>query len=103
MAQATSKACSVPGCCCYSQKQPYLSFHSFPVDGEGRRRWVQAIRREEGPDFTIKTGSTYVCSRHFTLDDYVLGMNSPFSITIRRLRPDAVPSLSCWHEGGGTR
>ncbi|XP_078137150.1 uncharacterized protein LOC144537352 [Sander vitreus] len=98
MAQATSKTCSVPGCCCYSQKQPYLSFHSFPVDGEVRRRWFQAIRREEGPDFTIITGSTYVCSRHFTLDDYVLGMNSPFSITIRRLRPDAVPSLFPWND-----
>ncbi|XP_039646660.1 uncharacterized protein LOC120552563 isoform X2 [Perca fluviatilis] len=98
MAQATSKACSVPGCCCYSQKQPYLSFHSFPVHGEVRRRWIQAIRREEGPDFTIQTGSTYVCSRHFTLDDYVLGMSSPFSITILRLKADAVPSLFPWND-----
>ncbi|XP_028425061.1 uncharacterized protein LOC114549098 [Perca flavescens] len=98
MAQATSKACSVPGCCCYSQKQPYLSFHSFPVHGEVRRRWIQAIRREEGPDFTIQTGTTYVCSRHFTLDDYVLEMSSPFSITIRRLKANAVPSLFSWND-----
>ncbi|XP_028302138.1 zinc finger and SCAN domain-containing protein 31-like [Gouania willdenowi] len=88
MAQAKSKSfCCVPGCSCNAQKQPYLSFHSFPVNGETRRKWVQAIRREEGPTFTIKTGSTYVCSRHFTPEDYVLG------ITVRRLKPDSIPSL----------
>ncbi|KAL1007700.1 hypothetical protein UPYG_G00090400 [Umbra pygmaea] len=93
MAQTTSKSsCSVPGCFCYSQKQPYLSFHSFPIDGEVRRKWIQAIRRDEGPNFTVKRGSTYVCSRHFTSDDYVLG------ITVRRLNPEAVPSLFPWND-----
>lgn len=93
MAQAASSSfCSVPVCTCSAKKQPYLSFHSFPVNGEVRRKWIQAIRRDEGPNFRIKKGSTYVCSRHFTSDDFVLG------ISVRRLKPDAVPSLFPWNQ-----
>ncbi|XP_032419231.1 uncharacterized protein LOC116720208 [Xiphophorus hellerii] len=83
--------CSVPGCSCGARKQPYLSYHSFPTDPDQRRQWIHAIRRDEGPDFCIKTGSTFVCSRHFTLEDFVSGS------TISRLRSGAVPSLFAWN------
>uniref|UniRef100_A0A3B5MBV5 THAP domain-containing protein 1 n=1 Tax=Xiphophorus couchianus TaxID=32473 RepID=A0A3B5MBV5_9TELE len=83
----TNCFCSVPGCSCGARKQPYLSYHSFPTDPDQRRQWIHAIRRDEGPDFCIKTGSTFVCSRHFTLEDFVSGSS------ISRLRSGAVPSL----------
>ncbi|XP_013881477.1 uncharacterized protein LOC106530414 [Austrofundulus limnaeus] len=83
--------CSVPSCSCGARKQPYLSFHAFPTDPDQRRRWVQAIRRDEGPDFRIKAGSTFVCSRHFTADDFVS------QSAIRRLKSRAVPSLFSWN------
>lgn len=62
-----------------------LSFRSFPVNSNVRGKWIQAIWREEGPNFVIKKGSTYVCSRHFTSEDYILGCN------VSRLIPRAVP------------
>ncbi|CAL9683874.1 unnamed protein product [Knipowitschia caucasica] len=83
--------CSVPGCSCGARKQPYLSFHAFPTDPDRRRQWIQAVRRDEGPLFTIKTGSTFVCSRHFTPEDYLTGS------TVSRLKSGAVPSLFPWN------
>ncbi|XP_077421168.1 uncharacterized protein LOC144051704 [Vanacampus margaritifer] len=92
MAQSKSRChCSVPGCSSNAFKQPYLSFHAFPSDTELKQKWIQAVRREEGPHFVIRKGSTFVCSRHFTTDDYVLG------ITVRRLKPEIVPSLFPWN------
>ena len=63
---AESKSCNIrclPGRSSSTQKQPYLSFHSFPVDPNLKLKWIQVIQREEGNKFTIKRGSTYVCSR----------------------------------------
>ncbi|XP_014823234.1 PREDICTED: uncharacterized protein LOC106903763 [Poecilia mexicana] len=82
--------CSVPHCSSGARKQPYLSYHGFPTDPDQRKQWIQAIRREEGPDFCIKRGSTYVCSRHFTLEDFVSGSTT-------RLKSGAVPSLFAWN------
>ena len=74
MAESTSRNfCCVSGCSSSTQKQPYLSFHLFPVDPNLKPRWIQAIRREEGNQFTIKRGSTYVCSRHFANEDFIGG------------------------------
>ncbi|XP_024858190.1 uncharacterized protein LOC112449844 [Kryptolebias marmoratus] len=83
--------CSVPGCSCGARKQPYLSYHAFPTDPDQKRQWVQAIRRDEGPDFRIKPGSTFVCSRHFMQEDFVRGS------TISRLKSGAVPSRFTWN------
>ena len=89
MAETRNKSfCSVPGCSCSAQKQPYLSFHSFPVDSDLRQRW---IRWEEGLNFVIKKGSTHVCSLHFTSEDYISGCS------VSRLIPGAVPSLFPWN------
>uniref|UniRef100_A0A3B1J269 THAP domain-containing protein 1 n=1 Tax=Astyanax mexicanus TaxID=7994 RepID=A0A3B1J269_ASTMX len=70
MAQVSSKCfCSVPLCSNSKQKQPYLSFHSFPAEEELRKKWVIAIRRVRGRIFKILRNSTHVCSAHFEPQD----------------------------------
>uniref|UniRef100_A0A8C2DIR9 THAP domain-containing protein 1 n=1 Tax=Cyprinus carpio TaxID=7962 RepID=A0A8C2DIR9_CYPCA len=67
-----------------------LSFHTFPVDEETRRKWIQSIRRER---FNI-TSHTRVCSRHFISDDLI----EPSTPKGRRLlRKGAVPTLFQWN------
>uniref|UniRef100_A0A3Q2Q6B7 THAP domain-containing protein 1 n=1 Tax=Fundulus heteroclitus TaxID=8078 RepID=A0A3Q2Q6B7_FUNHE len=61
--------CSVPQCSNNKRKFPYLSFHDFPTDVEIRARWVTAIRRDEGPNFKIRRGCSYVCSQHFSSEE----------------------------------
>ncbi|XP_054895831.1 ubiquilin-1-like [Poeciliopsis prolifica] len=73
-------------------KKTVLSVISCVPYGPGpTEEWIQAIRRDEGPDFCIKTGSTFVCSRHFTPEDFVSGS------TISRLKSGTVPSLFAWN------
>lgn len=68
-----------------------LSCHSFPIDSNVKGKWIQAIRREEGPNFVTEEGSTYVCGRHFSSEDYIWGCN------VSPLIPGAVPSLFPWN------
>ncbi|XP_017309237.1 uncharacterized protein LOC108256664 isoform X2 [Ictalurus punctatus] len=82
--------CSVPTCTNNSSKQPYLSFHSFPTDVLVRRKWICAIRRDEGEHFKILRGSTYVCSQHFKESDYSKTSGR------KRLKHGAVPSRFQW-------
>ncbi|XP_035239884.1 uncharacterized protein LOC118208975 [Anguilla anguilla] len=89
----TRKWCCVPMCKNSKQKQPYLSFHCFPEEKDRRRKWVQAIRREEGPLFKI-TKSTHVCSLHFKEGDVYLTPGG-----INRVRGDAVPCRFPWADG----
>ncbi|XDV17038.1 hypothetical protein PO909_016489 [Leuciscus waleckii] len=97
MAEATSTCyCSVPYCKNNKQRQPYLSFHGFPSDKCLRKKWIHAIRRVEGPKFTILRGSTFVCSRHFISDDYTAATGR------KRLRKGAVPSRFIWNNWGET-
>uniref|UniRef100_A0A8C6UDS4 THAP-type domain-containing protein n=1 Tax=Neogobius melanostomus TaxID=47308 RepID=A0A8C6UDS4_9GOBI len=92
MAQSKSNCfCSVPGCSSWAKKQPYLSFHTFPKHPEQRKQWIRAVRRDEGPNFCVKKGSTFVCSRHFTQEHYVCGA------TVSRLKSGAVPTLFPWN------
>ncbi|XP_022517989.2 uncharacterized protein LOC125801710 [Astyanax mexicanus] len=90
MAESKNKSfCSVPRCSNSKQKQPYLRFHSFPADVEQKKKWVRAIRRDEGTNFVIRRGSTFVCSMHFTAADYAEG--SP------RLKAGVVPTRFQWN------
>uniref|UniRef100_A0A667ZYV8 THAP domain-containing protein 1 n=1 Tax=Myripristis murdjan TaxID=586833 RepID=A0A667ZYV8_9TELE len=67
-----------------------LSFFTFPVDEELRRKWVVAIRRDH---FRI-TPHTRVCSRHFKEED----IREPTSEKGRRLLQNgAVPALFEWN------
>ncbi|XP_067130840.1 THAP domain-containing protein 1-like [Centruroides vittatus] len=80
--------CCVPGCT--NRGRPY-SFHKFPKEPSLLGKWIEAIRRDPGPYFTI-TEYTRVCSAHFTSDDYrdtLLGERA-------RLKTNAVPSVFNW-------
>ncbi|XP_076853828.1 uncharacterized protein LOC143509219 [Brachyhypopomus gauderio] len=92
MAQVTSKCfCSVPLCSNSKQKQPYLSFHSFPADEELRKKWLIAIRRSEGPNFQVIRNSTHVCSAHFEPQDiYVTAKGKTW------LKKGAIPRRFSW-------
>ncbi|KAL1007702.1 hypothetical protein UPYG_G00090420 [Umbra pygmaea] len=113
MAETKSRChCSVPLCKSNKQRQPYLSFHGFPTELTQRKKWIKAVRRDEGPNFNIKQGSTFVCSRHFNESDYVTGIVSSLAspsddvanFTNRgrnnRLKIGSVPSRFQWNNWG---
>ncbi|XP_034748650.1 THAP domain-containing protein 2-like [Etheostoma cragini] len=82
----SAEHCCVPLCEASSKFNSVLSFHTFPVDEESRRKWFHNIRRER---FNI-TSHTRVCSRHFKSDDLI----EPSTPKGRRLLPKgAVPTL----------
>lgn len=86
----TAEHCCVPQCQASSKYNNVLSFHTFPKDEELSRKWVVAIRRD---DFVI-TPHTWVCSRHFKVDD----VREPTSEKGRRLlKKGAIPTLFQWN------
>ena len=92
--------CCVPDCNNRSVKNSSLSFHRFPSaerNNDLRRAWLQAIRRDVGPNFQI-TSNTRVCSSHFLSDDYRKSPISSIDLgqSRRNLLPEAVPSLFSW-------
>ncbi|XP_041954163.1 uncharacterized protein LOC121713545 [Alosa sapidissima] len=103
--------CSVPLCTSNKQRQPYLSFHGFPTELSLRKKWIKAVRRDEGPNFKIKQGSTFVCSRYFSESDYTnatgairLALANEANFTnrgrIKRLKIGSVPSRFQWNNWG---
>lgn len=95
MAEAKSKChCSVPQCKTNKQRQPYLTFHGFPGDRNERKKWFEAIRRDEGQNLTILRGSTFVCSLHFSEGDFIPTTGR------KRLKNGAVPSRFHWNNWG---
>ncbi|KAK0136471.1 DNA transposase THAP9 [Merluccius polli] len=85
--------CSVPGCSSNRKNMPYLSFHDFPADLELRTSWVRAMRRDEGPQFKILRGSTFICSLHFTEEDMHISASGR-----KKLKKGAVPSRFIWND-----
>lgn len=65
-----------------------VSFHRFPRNEDTRKRWMAAIKRDEGPSFQVSM-ATKVCSKHFVTEDFVPNVASGQ----RMLRDDAVPSV----------
>lgn len=49
-----------------------VSYFGFPKDKELFKRWIIAVRRDEGKHFKV-TQSTKVCSKHFRDDDFFPG------------------------------
>ena len=87
--------CCVLDCKNRRTKRPELSFHCFPLAEPFCRKWMVAIKRDEGPMFNI-SGSTVACSEHFTSEDYTLPSrveDSSSSRQRRRLMAGAVPSV----------
>ena len=87
--KTTAEHCCIPLYSASTKFNSSLSFHTFPKDGEIRRRWIVNVRRE---DFTIGQ-HTRVCSRHFQSED----VNKPAEGGGQRLRPGAVPVLFPWN------
>ncbi|XP_051527262.1 uncharacterized protein LOC127425374 [Myxocyprinus asiaticus] len=87
--------CSVPYCSNSKRKRPDLSFHEFPKDAILCRRWVQAIKREEGINFVIKRGSTFVCGQHFQKEDFQQSLTGGI---VKRLEFGAIPSRFHWND-----
>ena len=95
--------CCVPFCVARQSKTPNLSFHTFPKDTLLKKKWIIAVKRDEGPEFHV-TKSTVVCSDHFVTSDYATGKcqgstsgPSRSGKTLRHLKKDAVPSVFSFH------
>ena len=85
--------CGIPYCTKkgYRKDDGNKVFHFvFPTEKTLQKKWIHAIRREEGKYFTIKT-STKVCSKHFR--EYELKKSLARKMY---LRPNAVRSLFLW-------
>ena len=84
--------CCVPECTKkgYREDGSKVSYFLFPTEKTLRKKWIHAIRRDEGKYFEIKT-STKVCSRHFRENDHKKSLTGKIY-----LRPGAVPSLFSW-------
>ncbi|XP_026076806.1 uncharacterized protein LOC113055066 [Carassius auratus] len=88
---SSSLYCCVPFCKMSSRYNSVISFHSFPMNEEMRKKWLQNIRRE---NYNV-TVNTRVCSRHFTSDDFI----KPSTPTARRLLKKGVePTLFLWSD-----
>uniref|UniRef100_A0A673GC90 THAP domain-containing protein 1 n=1 Tax=Sinocyclocheilus rhinocerous TaxID=307959 RepID=A0A673GC90_9TELE len=88
---ASSRYCCVPFCKMSSRFNSVISFHSFPLNKETRKKWLHNIRRE---DYKVSP-NTRVCSRHFKGDDFF----EPSTPTARRLlKKGAVPTLLMWSD-----
>ena len=115
--------CCVPQCSNRQNTSPGLSFHTFPSDPDRRKRWLVAIRPDEGPSFKV-TSSTVVCSSHFLVADYASaapsgllrrlsladhdGKDETVDAKSRKrsyhmLKPDAVPSVFSFKQQAATR
>nr|XP_022327020.1 uncharacterized protein LOC111126573 [Crassostrea virginica] len=90
--------CCVPQCNGNARIHNDLSFHRIPSlkKPELRKRWIIAIRRDEGPLFKIGN-NTVVCSRHFKTEDF------RWTLVRKCLKPDAVPSVFPWTSEVNTR
>ena len=84
-------------CCCVRMSTnrrvncPQLSFHKFPAQPDLRKRWIIAVRRDEGPHFRV-TKNTLVCSDHFREEDFTLPVGAG-ECRRARLRPGTTPSV----------
>ncbi|KAM7313370.1 uncharacterized protein ISCGN_003236 [Ixodes scapularis] len=65
-----------------------VSFHRFPKLEEVYRKWIIAIKRDEGTSFKVSK-ATKVCSRHFVESDFVWNVANGH----RLLYEHAVPSV----------
>ena len=83
------KYCCVYGCNNDSENHKDLSFHSFPSNQQQAKAWKIRIRRE---DFK-PSGSSYVCSKHFTDQDFTdPRKDTPEIFQKKRLKRGVIPS-----------
>ncbi|XP_070391023.1 uncharacterized protein [Dermacentor albipictus] len=83
--------CCVPLCTQFGgfdKSGQKVSYHRFPRDQDIYKKWIAAIRRDEGPLFTVSK-ATRVCSLHFLKSDFVANVANGY----RHLHQSAVPSI----------
>ena len=80
--------CSQRGC--KSKSGEKVSFFNFPKEPLRRKRWLNAIRRDEGKEFLI-TDKTKVCSLHLKPRDMRKTLNGKINLS-----QDSVPSKFNW-------
>lgn len=87
--------CCVPKCSQFGYSDVNgrpVSFFNFPKDPILRKKWIHAIRRDEGKDFTI-VKATKVCSLHFRPSDLRKTLNGRLFV-----KDNVVPSRFEWHQ-----
>ena len=85
--------CCVPGCTKEGYREEHgskVSYFQFPREKIVKKKWIQAIRRDEGKDFKI-SDSTKVSSRHFRNEDLKKTLAGKIC-----LKPGAIPSIFSW-------
>ena len=88
--------CCVPNCTkklYRTENEKKISYFKFPDDVNLKKRWLHAIRRDEGKEFTVNQ-NTKICSLHFKPEDFVK------SIGGQRIyvREGVVPSRFSWSQ-----
>ena len=85
--------CCVPEC----TKKGYrkedgtkVSYFKFPTENQMKKKWLHAIRRDEGKHFKV-TEYTKICSRHFREGDIKKSLAGK-----NELRDGVVPSVFPW-------
>lgn len=85
--------CCVPEC----KKKGYrdengvkVSFFKFPTENPEKKKWLHAIRREEGKFFKV-TKFTKICSRHFREGEIKKTLAGKSDV-----KPGVVPSVFPW-------
>ena len=72
------------------EKNERISYFNFPTDKTRRKKWLHAIRRDEGKDFRV-TETTKVCSRHFRSSDLKKSLHGRVYV-----KDNVVPSRFKW-------
>ncbi|XP_042894535.1 THAP domain-containing protein 2, partial [Parasteatoda tepidariorum] len=89
--------CCVPAWRGNYKNGPKVSVFSFPKNDALREKWIRAIKREH----FSPTKHSKVCEKHFSEDlltttsayDKETGLLIEAELKIKKLKPDAVPSL----------
>ena len=95
-------SCCVPQCKSrgnQSGEKPvskFVTFHQFTKDKALRKKWIHAIRRDEGRHFTISQHTT-ICSRHFAEVCFVW---TGLSKKRRKIKPECAATLFPWNDWG---
>ena len=88
------RRCIAAGCDTVSGKG--YSFHKFPKDDALRRRWVSAVKRQRS-NWDGPSKDSQLCSKHFEegcfITDGVRFREEMGIPTVKRLKPDAVPTI----------
>ncbi|XP_044751591.1 uncharacterized protein LOC123311602 [Coccinella septempunctata] len=78
------KSCSAKGCTVRFIKGANLKFHKYPKNEDLRKKWVEAVNRENfQPSEAAK-----LCSKHFQPDDYYINVHGN-----KCLKKEAIPSV----------